>query len=136
MLVNLSDSTDVALFRFQKKSLTHRKSFPLEDADQNSFSLIAAPGSPLGIDNTLGGGHIARTALYYNCDDEHRGYILSVMPSVNPGNSGGPFFNLETDKVNGMVTAIRTGGVNNSMACIIPASALIKFLEETRPLRK
>lgn len=134
-LVKISDSIDAALFRFDKKLNPPRKSFALQDESESLFSPVAVPGSPLGISDVIGFGHIARAKLY-ECGDEKQEYLLFIS-SINPGNSGGPLYNLETDKVNGMVTMFLTPNVgNNSISCAVPASLLMKFLDENLPSRK
>lgn len=135
-LVKMSDSIDATLFQFEKPDPS-RKSFILEDESESLFSPVAVPGSPLGISKMIGFGHIARVELYDECGDNKEQYLL-FMSSLNPGNSGGPLYNLETDKVNGMVTAFLTtkNGGNSMISCATPASALIKFLDENLPSRK
>lgn len=131
-----SDTIDAALFRFQTEPVSPPKSFILQDENEVSFSPVAALGSPFDISNMLVTGNIARDKLYQCGDDKTREYLL-FMSSINPGNSGGPLYNLETDKVNGMVTATLGENGNNSMiSCAVPASALIKFLNENLLLRK
>jgi S1-C subfamily serine protease len=131
-----SDTIDAALFRFQTEPASPPKSFILQDESEVSFSPIAALGSPFDISNMLVTGNIARDKLYHCVNDKTQEYLL-FMSSINPGNSGGPLYNLETDKVNGMVTAALEENGNNSMiSCAVPASALIKFLNENLPPRK
>ncbi len=130
-----SDSIDAAILRFEKIDPS-RKVFILEDESESLFSPIAVPGSPLGIPNMIGFGHIARAALDSACGDNKEEYLL-FMSSLNPGNSGGPLYNLETDKVNGMVTAyLLSNGGNSMISCAVPASSLIKFLDKNLPPRK
>lgn len=134
-LVKRVESPDAALFQFENILSPRRKSFSLQDEGEVSFSPVAVPGSPLDIPNTLGYGHIARDVLF-GCGDKNQNYLL-FYGTINPGNSGGPLYNLETDKVNGMVTAYLSNDNNNSLiSCAVPASALIKFLNENVPLKK
>lgn len=132
-----SDAIDAAFFRFQTEPASPPKSFVLQNEDEVSFSPVAALGSPFDISNMLVTGNIARDKLFQCGDDEKGGYLL-FMSSINPGNSGGPLYNLETDKVNGMVTAtIQENGNNSMISCAVPASALIKFLNENlSPIKK
>lgn len=134
-VVKISDSIDAAIFQFQQTPALRRKSFALEDESEGLFSPVAVLGSPLGISNVIGFGHIARTKLY-GCGDEKQEYLLFISP-LNPGNSGGPLYNLETDKVSGMVTAYIVSNKGNSLiSCAVPASLLIKFLNENLPPEK
>lgn len=132
-LVKKSGLIDAAIFRFENGRAQLRKSFLLEDENKSTFSPVVVPGSPLGISNVLGFGHIARTELY-ECGENKQGYLLFISP-INPGNSGGPLYNLETDKVNGMVTAFLKSDANNSISCAVPSSALIPFVNENLPPR-
>lgn len=131
-----SDSIDAALFQFKVAPMVPPKTFILQDEHEVSFSPVAVLGSPLDISNMLAPGNIARAKLYQCTEDEKQDYLL-FMSSVNPGNSGGPLYNLETDKVNGMVTAyLLNGEENSSISCAVPASALIKFVNENLPQKK
>lgn len=131
-----SDTIDAAIFRFQTEPVSPPKSFVLQSEDGVSFSPIAALGSPFDISNMLVTGNIARDKLYHCSDDKAQEYLL-FMSSINPGNSGGPLYNLETDRVSGMVTAyIEENGNNSMISCAVPASALIKFVNENLPSQK
>lgn len=134
-LIKMSDSIDAALFQFTKTDLS-RKSFIIQNESESLFSPVAVPGSPLGITNMVAYGQMARAELADDCGDKKQGYLL-FMSSVNPGNSGGPLYNLETDKVNGIVTSYLGTSEHNSMiSCAVPSSLLIKFLDENLPPRK
>lgn len=134
-LVKMSDSIDAALFQFEKPD-PFRKSFILQDESEGLFSPVATPGSPLGISNMVGFGYNARAELYDECGDNKEKYLL-FMASLNPGNSGGPLYNLETDKVNGITTGyLGTKDHNSMISCAVPASLLIKFLDENLSSRK
>jgi S1-C subfamily serine protease len=135
-LMSISDSIDAALFRFDTEPNPPRKSFILQDENEISFSPVGVLGSPLEISNMLGTGNIARVKTHECTGDEKQEYLVITAP-LNPGNSGGPIYNFESDKVNGMATLYLTSNGGNSLiSCGVPASLLIKFLDENLSPRK
>jgi S1-C subfamily serine protease len=137
-LVAVSATDDIALFRFDNPPNPPRKSFIFQDETDidTDFSYIGIVGSPSGISDTLRTGTRARNELDDCGGDEGREYLM-VTALTSPGNSGGFVYNFETDKVNGMVMgALTFDGVKTGLACAVPASVIIKFLQETLPLRK
>ncbi len=129
-VVAVSTTDDIALLRFDKKISPMREGFVLQDESEISFSLLGLSGSPFGISDTLRTGSAMKVGLN-DCNDPGHKYFLVDM-FISSGNSGGALYNFESDKVNGMIAR----GDSTGIACGVPASALIKFLKETLPLRK
>jgi serine protease Do len=95
-------------------------------ADSKVGEWVVAIGSPYGFDNTVTSGIISAKARQMS-DDSPIPFIQTDVP-VNPGNSGGPLFNLngEVIGINSMIYS-RTGGFQGlSFAIPIDAAMHVK----------
>jgi serine protease Do len=106
-VVGTDRRTDVALLKIDAKDLPSVK---IGNPDQSRVGdWVAAIGAPFGLDNTVTAGIIS--AKSRSLPDS--GYVpfLQTDVAVNPGNSGGPLFNMrgEVIGINSQIYS-RTGG--------------------------
>ena len=89
---------------------------------------VVAIGSPYGFDNTVTSGIISAKARSLP-DENYTPFIQTDVP-VNPGNSGGPLFNLEGEVIgiNSMIYS-QTGGFQG-LSFAIPINEAIKVENE------
>lgn len=99
--------TDVALLKIEARNLPTVK---IGDPDAlRPGQWVLAIGSPFGLENSVTGGIVSATSRSVGSDS----YVPFIQTdvAVNPGNSGGPLFNLagEVIGINSMIFS-RTGG--------------------------
>jgi len=89
---------------------------------------VVAIGSPYGLDNTVTSGIISAKARALSDDGPAR-FIQTDVP-VNPGNSGGPLFNLDGEVIgiNSMIYS-RTGGYQG-LSFAIPIDQAMRVREQ------
>jgi serine protease Do len=119
-------TTDVAVLKIDAKNLP---SVRLGDASKTRVGdWVVAIGTPYGLDNTVTAGIVSAKSRALPGD--------SVVPfiqtdaAVNPGNSGGPLFNMEGDVI-GINSQIfsRSGGFQG-LAFAIPIDVALKVKDE------
>lgn len=106
-VVGLDKRTDVAVLKIEAKNLpTVRIGDPSE---LRPGEWVAAIGSPFGFENSVTAGIVSATSRSLP-DDNYVPFIQTDV-AVNPGNSGGPLFNLngEVVGINSQIYS-RTGG--------------------------
>ena len=106
-VIGADKTTDVAVVKIDAKNLPTVK---IGDPAQSKVGeWVVAIGSPYGFDSTVTSGIISAKARTMS-DDAATPFIQTDVP-VNPGNSGGPLFNLkgEVIGINSMIYS-RTGG--------------------------
>jgi len=99
--------TDIAVLKIQAKNLPAVKLGKASDLKVGEW--VAAIGSPFGFDNTITSGIVSAKAR--SLPDENYVPFIQTDVAVNPGNSGGPLFNMDGEVV-GVNSQIfsRTGG--------------------------
>ncbi|HTH60570.1 MAG TPA: Do family serine endopeptidase [Paraburkholderia sp.] len=106
-VIGADKTTDVAVIKINASDLPSVK---IGDPSQSKVGeWVVAIGSPYGFDSTVTSGIISAKARTMS-DDAATPFIQTDVP-VNPGNSGGPLFNLkgEVIGINSMIYS-RTGG--------------------------
>ena len=106
-VIGADRTTDVAVIKIDAN---HLPSVKIGDPSQSKVGeWVVAIGSPYGFDSTVTSGIISAKARTMS-DDAATPFIQTDVP-VNPGNSGGPLFNLkgEVIGINSMIYS-RTGG--------------------------
>ena len=106
-VVGVDKRTDIAVLKIEAKNLPAVKVGHAADLKVGEW--VAAIGSPFGFENTITSGIVSATAR--SLPDENFVPFIQTDVAVNPGNSGGPLFNMEGEVI-GMNSQIfsRTGG--------------------------
>jgi serine protease Do len=107
-VVGVDERTDVAVIKIEGKNLPTVK---LGDASKlRPGEWVIAIGSPFGFENSVTAGVVSATSRSMPGEGNYTPFIQTDV-AVNPGNSGGPLFNLKGEVV-GINSQIysRTGG--------------------------
>jgi serine protease Do len=106
-VLGVDKRTDIAVLKIDAKNLPAVKIGHASDLKVGEW--VAAIGSPFGFDNTITAGIVSAKARAL--PDENYVPFIQTDVAVNPGNSGGPLFNMDGEVV-GMNSQIfsRTGG--------------------------
>jgi len=118
--------TDVAVLKIEATGLPAVK---IGDPSKTRVGeWVAAIGSPFGLEHTVTAGIIS--AKSRNLPDERLVPFIQTDVAVNPGNSGGPLFNLagEVVGINSMIYS-RTGGYMG-VSFAIPIDVAMKVKED------
>ena len=125
-VVGSDKQSDVAVLKIDAKGLPTVK---IGDPRQSKVGQwVVAIGSPYGFDNTVTSGIISAKARSLP-DENYTPFIQTDVP-VNPGNSGGPLFNLQGEVIgiNSMIYS-QTGGFQG-LSFAIPINEAIKVKDE------
>ncbi|MGH6931111.1 MAG: trypsin-like peptidase domain-containing protein, partial [Dongiaceae bacterium] len=125
-------STDVALVKIEGKGLPTVKIGDPEKASVGEW--VAAIGSPFGLENTVTAGIIS--AKSRSLSGESIVPFIQTDVAVNPGNSGGPLFNMagEVIGINSQIYS-RTGGYMG-LSFAIPIDFAIGIKEDLQKYGK
>ena len=106
-VVGVDKQTDVAVLKIDAKSLPFVRLG--KSAEANVGEWVVAIGSPYGFDNTVTAGIVS--AKSRSLPDANYTPFIQTDVAVNPGNSGGPLFNLagEVIGINSQIYS-RSGG--------------------------
>jgi len=106
-VVGLDQQTDVAVLKIDAKSLPTVRLGKSSEANVGEW--VVAIGSPYGFDNTVTAGIVS--AKSRSLPDANYTPFIQTDVAVNPGNSGGPLFNLagEVIGINSQIYS-RSGG--------------------------
>lgn len=125
-VIGSDKQSDVAVLKIDAKDLPIVK---IGNPDQSKVGQwVVAIGSPYGFDNTVTSGIISAKARSLP-DETYIPFIQTDVP-VNPGNSGGPLFNLngEVIGINSMIYS-QTGGFQG-LSFAIPINVAMKVKDE------
>ncbi len=125
-VVGADKQSDVAVLKIDAKDLPTVK---IGDPRQSKVGQwVVAIGSPYGFDNTVTSGIISAKSRSLP-DENYTPFIQTDVP-VNPGNSGGPLFNLQGEVIgiNSMIYS-QTGGFQG-LSFAIPINEAIKVKDE------
>jgi serine protease Do len=96
-IVGLDESTDVAVIKIEGKDLPTVR---LGDPSQlKPGQWVVAIGSPFGMENSVTAGIVSATGRDIDRRADRRVPFIQTDVAVNPGNSGGPLFNLSGEVV-------------------------------------
>lgn len=126
-VVGSDKQSDVAVLKIDASKLPVVK---IGDPAQSKVGQwVVAIGSPYGFDNTVTSGIISAKSRALPDESNYTPFIQTDVP-VNPGNSGGPLFNLNGDVIgiNSMIYS-RTGGFQG-LSFAIPIDEAIKVKDE------
>jgi len=117
-LINKNDPDDLALFQLEEYKNTLLKKLDLDDSDKTEIGeesyFIGFPYAAQLINDGFGITLVVNKGIVSNIkrdgiDASHKRNFIIVDAISNPGNSGCPLFNVETNKVTGVMTiAFRT----------------------------
>ncbi len=118
--------SDVAVIKIEATGLPAVRIGDPKKAEVGEW--VAAIGSPFGLESTVTAGIIS--AKSRNLPDERLVPFIQTDVAVNPGNSGGPLFNLDGEVVgiNSMIYS-RTGGYMG-VSFAIPIDVAIKVKDD------
>ncbi|PRF76216.1 peptidase [Burkholderia multivorans] len=125
-VVGSDKQSDVAVLKIDATGLPTVK---IGDPAQSKVGQwVVAIGSPYGFDNTVTSGIISAKSRALP-DENYTPFIQTDVP-VNPGNSGGPLFNLQGEVIgiNSMIYS-QTGGFQG-LSFAIPINEAIKVKDE------
>ncbi|AOK30495.1 peptidase [Burkholderia singularis] len=125
-VVGADKQSDVAVLKIDASGLPTVK---VGDPAQSKVGQwVVAIGSPYGFDNTVTSGIISAKSRALP-DENYTPFIQTDVP-VNPGNSGGPLFNLQGEVIgiNSMIYS-QTGGFQG-LSFAIPINEAIKVKDE------
>lgn len=134
-LVGSDERSDLALLKIDAKDLPAVK---LADSLKTRVGdWVLAIGSPFGFDYTVTAGIVS--AKGRNLDTEQYVPFIQTDAAVNPGNSGGPLFNLKGEVVGVNSQIYSQNGGFQGVAFAIPidvAAKVAKSLKETGRVRR
>jgi len=123
-IVALSPFLDLALLKADPPPGVLIRPLPLgfSDSLQNGQTVFAI-GNPLGLERTISQGIISATRRSFEGQ-----LFLQTTAAVNPGNSGGPLFNLRGEVVG--ITSMKAGLFSEGLGFAIPVDTLKSFLRD------
>ncbi len=126
-VVGLDARTDVAVLKIDAKNLPVVRMGDPQELKAGEW--VIAIGSPFGFENSVTAGIVSATARSLGNPDTYTPFIQTDV-AVNPGNSGGPLFNLQGEVV-GINSQIysRTGGYQG-VSFAIPIDVAINVKEQ------
>lgn len=127
-VIGLDRRTDVALLKIEATDLPYLKLG--NSSDVNVGEWVVAIGSPFGFENSVTAGIVS--AKGRSLSGESYVPFLQTDVAVNPGNSGGPLFNLkgEVIGINSQIYS-RTGGYQG-LSFAIPIEIALNISDQLR----
>jgi serine protease Do len=127
-IVGADPQTDIAVLRIDARDLPVAKLGDAKDVRVGEW--VVAIGSPYGFENTVTAGIVSATARALP-DGTYVPFIQTDV-AVNPGNSGGPLFNLsgEVIGINSQIFS-RSGGFQG-LAFAIPIDVAMNVKDQIR----
>jgi serine protease Do len=125
-VLGVDKRTDIAVLKIDAKNLPAVKIGHASDLKVGEW--VAAIGSPFGFENTITSGIVSAKARAL--PDENYVPFIQTDVAVNPGNSGGPLFNMDGEVV-GVNSQIfsRTGGFMG-LSFAIPIDVAIQVKDD------
>ncbi|HWA11453.1 MAG TPA: DegQ family serine endoprotease [Burkholderiales bacterium] len=125
-VLGVDKRTDIAVLKIEAKDLPTVRIGDAEHLKVGEW--VAAIGSPFGFENTVTSGIVSAKAR--SLPDENYVPFIQTDVAVNPGNSGGPLFNLngEVVGINSQIFS-RTGGYMG-LSFAIPIDVAMKIKDE------
>ncbi|QEI06113.1 Do family serine endopeptidase [Pigmentiphaga aceris] len=94
-VLGIDEKTDIAVLKIDAKNLPVVQIGKVSDVQVGQW--VVAIGSPYGLENTLTAGVVSATGR--SLPDDSAVPFIQTDVAVNPGNSGGPLFNLRGEVV-------------------------------------
>ncbi len=125
-VIGADKMTDVAVVKIEGKDLPS-----LKIGDSNKLKVgewVAAIGSPFGLESTVTAGIVSAKSRSLP-DDQFVPFIQTDV-AVNPGNSGGPLFNMDGEVVGINSQIFSTSGGFMGLSFAIPIDLAIKIKDQ------
>ena len=117
--------TDIAVVKIDAKDLPY---LTMGNSDELKVGeWVAAIGSPFGLDNTVTSGIVSAKSRKLP-SDQYVPFIQTDV-AVNPGNSGGPLFNMKGEVV-GINSQISTSGGFMGLSFAIPSNLAMQIKDQ------
>ena len=118
--------TDIAVVKIQAKDLPY---LTMGNSDELKVGeWVAAIGSPFGLDNTVTSGIVSAKSRKLP-SDQYVPFIQTDV-AVNPGNSGGPLFNMKGEVVGINSQIFSTSGGFMGLSFAIPSNLAMQIKEQ------
>ena len=118
--------TDIAIVKIEAKDLPVLKIGRSGDLKVGEW--VAAIGSPFGLDNTVTAGIVS--ALSRNLPSDQYVPFIQTDVAVNPGNSGGPLFNMKGEVVGINSQIFSTSGGFMGLSFAIPSNLAMQIKDQ------
>lgn len=118
--------TDIAVIKIEGKDLPVVKLGKSENVKVGEW--VAAIGAPFGLDNTVTAGIVS--AKSRNLPDEQFVPFIQTDVAVNPGNSGGPLFNMKGEVIGINSQIFSTSGGFMGLSFAIPIDRAVQIKDE------
>ena len=118
--------TDIAVIKIEGKDLPVVKLGKSENVKVGEW--VAAIGAPFGLDNTVTAGIVS--AKSRNLPDEQFVPFIQTGVAVNPGNSGGPLFNMKGEVIGINSQIFSTSGGFMGLSFAIPIDLAVQIKDE------
>ena len=118
--------TDIAVVKIQAKDLPY---LTMGNSDELKVGeWVAAIGSPFGLDNTVSSGIVSAKSRKLP-SDQYVPFIQTDV-AVNPGNSGGPLFNMKGEVVGINSQIFSTSGGFMGLSFAIPSNLAMQIKDQ------
>lgn len=118
--------TDVAVIKVDAKDLPTAKLGKSSDVKVGEW--VAAIGAPFGLDNSVTAGIVS--AKSRNLPDDQFVPFIQTDVAVNPGNSGGPLFNMKGEVIGINSQIFSTTGGSMGLSFAIPIDLVVKIKDQ------
>ncbi len=125
-VIGLDKKTDIAVVKIEAKDLPVLKMGSSESLKVGEW--VAAIGSPFGLDNTVTAGIVS--AKSRQLPSEQYVPFIQTDVAVNPGNSGGPLFNMKGEVVGINSQIFSTSGGFMGLSFSIPIDLAIGIKDQ------
>jgi serine protease Do len=125
-VVGADPQTDIAVLRIDARDLPVAKLGDAKDVRVGEW--VVAIGSPYGFENTVTAGIVSATARALP-DGTYVPFIQTDV-AVNPGNSGGPLFNLKGEVIGVNAQIVSGTGGYQGLSFAIPVDVAAKVMDQ------
>lgn len=125
-VLGTDSKTDIAVIKIEGKDLPIVKLGKSENVKVGEW--VAAIGAPFGLDNTVTAGIVS--AKSRNLPDEQFVPFIQTDVAVNPGNSGGPLFNMKGEVIGINSQIFSTSGGFMGLSFAIPIDLAVQIKDE------
>lgn len=127
-LIGLDERTDIALLKINKQGLPAAKIGNSDEIEVGNW--VLAIGSPFGFDYSATKGIVS--AVSRSLPDGTYVPFIQTDAAVNPGNSGGPLFNLDGEVIGVNSQIYSRTGVFSGVAFAVPINTAMRVAEQLK----